>query len=1038
MKNRLQFNRHYAEYQSREEALTAFRARITDPDFIPLIGEPIVLRYKDENDKLQLILAVGKKGGRSLDEREYHFIDTAELDEKLAAEIAAREELDAETIKNIFFNDVEAEISDNVASLSVSANSIPIGNYENYDGKARKPHPIHDNYSTLDAIKQLDLNFLDFTEKVDEKVDGLKIAKVDEPLPANVREAYDLLDKDNNRKGDRINIYKDSSLIRAYLGHADDYLADPHSPEVTEGTGDAALCLIYQDVEGLYTLIPINVETFIEENEFADGFEVNNHVVSLKIDDNSENFISVGEDGLKLSGIQDAIDSAKTSEQERAMDVESALQEELDKTQIGAGLADDGSYVHDHDTHYIGNAHSLAEADHALDAALFELSGLTVENGDKLDSEIARATSAEDYISAVTDNIIKAAGLVSLTEEGTYPKNHHSGATVIGPADSLDDADMLLDFAVGSVSAMVIELSAATTTSDVVPLSAAVINLSAATSGFLDKLNNLSGATEAISGSVENLSGVVMELSSATNDRIDELSGYTKDIDDEVKELSGFVINAISELDDKVADVDDRISEFSGAVEGIELTVAASLNDLNDRIIELSGNTARLEDVALTGVSVNGVAQPVSNHVADIQISIPAVGSFFDEADYDTNTKRINFYNDGTVIDYIDATDFIKDGMLNNVEVITLTGETYLRFTFNTDAGKEAIDIKVSDFAALYEAGSGITITDDNEIQINLANKGDSSYIKLDSDGLYLTGVSAMADEIQALSAGTQHDIEVLSGDVVEYVKAVSGNIETVINSLSAGTTAISESLAELSGMTELISGFAHDKIVELSGDVVNYVNVASGNIIDYVNGISGDVISYVDESVENLSGDVITYMDDAIRGLSGDVIAYADDILDSGLSAFSGVVEDYINEVISGISFECDKTLGSGYTYSGIPYVNSSTTFADAYSALTNEFLTDEEAVAASLNDLNVRIANIPDCSEGLQELSAAVKSKEYVAAQAFNDLNSRILDIVDRLDIIEDDSWLYNKLLNMLSGTSGEIKITGNSGTITIGYDN
>jgi hypothetical protein len=61
MKNRLQFNRHYAEYQSREEALTAFRARITDPDFIPLIGEPIVLRYKDENDKLQLILAVGKR-----------------------------------------------------------------------------------------------------------------------------------------------------------------------------------------------------------------------------------------------------------------------------------------------------------------------------------------------------------------------------------------------------------------------------------------------------------------------------------------------------------------------------------------------------------------------------------------------------------------------------------------------------------------------------------------------------------------------------------------------------------------------------------------------------------------------------------------------------------------------------------------------------------------------------------------------------------------------------------------------------------------
>ena len=43
---------------------------------------------------------------------------------------------------------------------------------------------------------------------------------------------------------------------------------------------------------------------------------------------------------------------------------------------------------------------------------------------------------------------------------------------------------------------------------------------------------------------------------------------------------------------------------------------------------------------------------------------------------------------------------------------------------------------------------------------------------------------------IEALSAGTIHDIETLSGDVVEYVKVVSGNIETVINELSAGTVA--------------------------------------------------------------------------------------------------------------------------------------------------------------------------------------------------------------------------------------------------------
>ena len=60
------------------------------------------------------------------------------------------------------------------------------------------------------------------------------------------------------------------------------------------------------------------------------------------------------------------------------------------------------------------------------------------------------------------------------------------------------------------------------------------------------------------------------------------------------------------------------------------------------------------------------------------------------------------------------------------------------------------------------------------------------------------------------------------------------------------------------------------------------------------------------------------------------------------------------------------NKILGSGYTYSGIPYVNSATTFADAYSALTQEFLDSEEdcLTGVSLNGsavtVNDRVAEI------------------------------------------------------------------------------
>lgn len=60
-------------------------------------------------------------------------------------------------------------------------------------------------------------------------------------------------------------------------------------------------------------------------------------------------------------------------------------------------------------------------------------------------------------------------------------------------------------------------------------------------------------------------------------------------------------------------------------------------------------------------------------------------------ASYDSQNKLIKFYNaNGTLLDTsIDATDFIKDGMVSDVAI---DGD-YLVITFNTDAGQDDIDI---------------------------------------------------------------------------------------------------------------------------------------------------------------------------------------------------------------------------------------------------------------------------------------------------------------------------------------------------------
>lgn len=92
---------------------------------------------------------------------------------------------------------------------------------------------------------------------------------------------------------------------------------------------------------------------------------------------------------------------------------------------------------------------------------------------------------------------------------------------------------------------------------------------------------------------------------------------------------------------------------------------------------------------------------------------------------YDSNTKRLELKNTSMeVISSIDATAFVKDGMLDSV---TVSGGN-LNFVFNTDAGKETISIPLSDF---FDASAYYTKP---EIDANLANY----YTKVEvNDGYY-------------------------------------------------------------------------------------------------------------------------------------------------------------------------------------------------------------------------------------------------------------------------------------------------------------
>jgi hypothetical protein len=99
--------------------------------------------------------------------------------------------------------------------------------------------------------------------------------------------------------------------------------------------------------------------------------------------------------------------------------------------------------------------------------------------------------------------------------------------------------------------------------------------------------------------------------------------------------------------------------------------------------------SVKIEKVAdeVTEIALVGI----TNDYNDLD-NKPILTNYFDGAVYDSNTKRINFKNGNVVKAYIDATAFIKDGMVNNVEI----EDGKLIITFNTESGKEPIELDIT------------------------------------------------------------------------------------------------------------------------------------------------------------------------------------------------------------------------------------------------------------------------------------------------------------------------------------------------------
>ena len=236
--------------------------------------------------------------------------------------------------------------------------------------------------------------------------------------------------------------------------------------------------------------------------------------------------------------------------------------------------------------------------------------------------------------------------------------------------------------------------------------------------------------------------------------------------------------------------------------------ITAATNALAESIAEQGYQTSGDVQNAITAVT-NPINNTLTAHTANTEIHVTiadknAWNAKVDEADiaglfgnvnYDKTTQRINFYHEstgGTVLAYIDASDFVKDAFLDTVVVENrvIEGESVpcLVFTWNTDAGKSETVIPIggtfdpSNYYTKTEIDNIVTaITED--IDEATSGKADTSAVTQINDALTAhtsnsdihvttTDKSTWSGKQDALVSGT--NIKTINGTSI----LGSGNLE--------------------------------------------------------------------------------------------------------------------------------------------------------------------------------------------------------------------------------------------------------------------
>lgn len=165
----------------------------------------------------------------------------------------------------------------------------------------------------------------------------------------------------------------------------------------------------------------------------------------------------------------------------------------------------------------------------------------------------------------------------------------------------------------------------------------------------------------------------------------------------------------------------------------------------------------------IEGVKINGTSLVNNNGVAE--------GTF--SFGMDKDDKKIVLEFGGEEIGNVDVAEFVKDGILDTVELATADASgnagTFMKFTFNTASGKSPIYLNVESLIDVYKLEKG-TITAGDWVTPTLT----------------ITGSGTSSDPWKVSLSIDDHKIGDKLEDIIHSINETNGNLNSTANELAA------------------------------------------------------------------------------------------------------------------------------------------------------------------------------------------------------------------------------------------------------------